>query len=242
MAEISKVLNCAVVDDEPLALALLTDYIAKVPGLYLVEATSDPIKALNLGKSGAVELIFLDMQMPELNGLQFMRILQKKCRVIITTAYTEYALEGYEHHVIDYLLKPIMLDRFMIAAEKAQELFNSLQTGQDVQTGSVSPASGYIFVKTDYRIVKIDLNDIYYLEGARDYVIIHTVTDKILTLQSMKSLEEQLPKNDFVRVHKSYVIALNKIIFIERGRISINQQLIPVSDTYRSQLYNRIKM
>jgi len=237
MSEASKI-NCVVVDDEPLALALLGDYIAKMPGLTLVESTSEPLRALELAKSDKTDLVFLDMQMPEINGLQFMKILQKRCMVIITTAYSEYALDGFEHHVVDYLLKPITIERFMIAVEKAQERFNSLQKNIEVNQ-SVSSLSQpqHIFVKTDYRIVKINLDDIYYLEGARDYVIIHTTTGQVLTLQSMKSLGEMLPVGRFVRVHKSYIVALNKISFIERSRISVNQQLIPISDTYKEQFF-----
>ncbi len=225
-----------VVDDEPLALALLCDYIAKIPGLNLIESTSDGLMAFDLVKSHQVDLVFLDMQMPELNGLQFMKIVQKRCMVIITTAYSEYALDGYEHHVIDYLLKPITIERFMIAVEKAQMHFNGILQKQETVVAIMPVTPSHIFVKTDYRIVKINFDDIYYLEGARDYVIIHTIAEQILTLQSMKSLEELLPANLFVRVHKSYIVALSKINFIERNRIAIHQQMIPVSNTYRGRI------
>ncbi|RYE18386.1 MAG: response regulator transcription factor [Sphingobacteriaceae bacterium] len=235
-------INCMVVDDEPLALALLGDYIAKLPGLDLIESTSDGLTALELAKSGRVDLVFLDMQMPELSGLQFMKILQKRCMVIITTAYTEYAIDGYEHHVIDYLLKPITIERFMIAVEKAQQFFYGMLQKQDTPSPLRPPVlAEHIFVKTDYRVVKINFSDIYYLEGAGDYVVIHTITEQIITLQSMKSLEESLPGNLFVRVHKSYIIALNKINFIERGRISINRQMIPISDTYKNRISDMTK-
>jgi DNA-binding LytR/AlgR family response regulator len=236
-----RVINCIVVDDEPLALGLLGDYIAKIPGLNLIESTSDGLIALGLAKSDQVDLVFLDMQMPELNGLQFMKILRRRCMVIITTAYSEYALDGYEHHVIDYLLKPITIERFMIAVEKAQMYFNGILQKQET-VAMIAPISvNHIFVKTDYRIVKVNLDEIYYLEGARDYVIIHTVAGQIVTQQSLKSLEELLPANLFVRVHKSYIIGLSKISFIERSRISINSQLIPVSDTYKNALSIHIK-
>ncbi len=235
-------INCIIVDDEPLALALLGDYIAKIPSLNLVESTSDGLAALAMAKSDKIDLVFLDMQMPELTGLQFMKILQKRCMVIITTAYADYALDGYEHQVIDYLLKPITIERFMIAVEKAQQQFYGLIHKQETDSPAITPLAEHIFVKTEYRIVKINLSDIYYLEGARDYVIIHTVAEQIITLQSMKSLEESLPANLFVRVHKSYIIALSKINYIERSRISINKQLIPISDTYKSALSAQIKL
>ncbi|WP_233165739.1 LytR/AlgR family response regulator transcription factor [Pedobacter sp. ASV12] len=236
-----KTINCLVVDDEPLALALLSDYIDKTPGLNLVSATSDPLTALALAKNGTVDLVFLDMQLPELSGMQFMKILQKKSMVIVTTAYGEYALESYDHHVVDYLLKPITFERFWLAIEKAQERFNAL-ANPSLATNAAPPVNQFIFVKTDYRLVKVGLNDIYYLEGARDYVVIHTLTEQLLTLQSMKSLEEQLPAEQFMRIHKSYVISLDKISFIERGRVAINNQLIPVSDTYKDRLLEKLKL
>lgn len=236
-----KEINCIVVDDEPLAIALLSDYITKTSGLNLIASTSDALEALKLAKNGSIDLIFLDMLMPELTGLQFMKILQKKCLVIITTAYSEYALESYDHHVVDYLLKPITFDRFLVAIEKAQERLTPTHLVDQMQT--LTPLQEqFIFVKTDYRLVKITLDDIYYLEGARDYVIIHTTTEKILTLQSMKSLEGELPANQFMRIHKSYIIAVNKISFIERGRVSINEQLLPVSDSQKDRLLNRLKL
>jgi len=240
MTDQANKLNCIVVDDEPLALSLLGDYIGKSPELNLVASYSDPLKALELIKKEQIDLVFLDMQMPELDGVQFMKILQKRCMVIITTAYSSYAMEGFEHHVVDYLLKPITLDRFMIGVEKAVARVEGL-VPQKPEALAIVPAPSYLFVKTEYRIVKIELADIYYLEGARDYVIIHTTGEQILTLQSMKSLEEQLPATQFIRIHKSYLIAIGKINFIERGRVSINKQLIPVSDTYKERLLNQIK-
>ncbi len=236
-----RTLKCIVVDDEPLALALLSDYATKVPGLDLVLATSDPIRALELAKGGQIDLVFLDMQMPELNGIQFLKILQRRCLVIITTAYAEYALDGYEHQVVDYLLKPITLDRFMLALEKVFERMPAVQPGYSVTLPTPPVAeTPYIFDKTDYRMVKLMLADIYYLEGARDYVIIHTTGGQVLTLQSLKSLEETLPAKQFIRIHKSYIIALSKINFVERNRVAINDQLIPVSDTYRKNLNREI--
>ena len=241
MNNYEKELNCIVVDDEPLAIALLSDYINKTPGLTLTASTSDPMNALKLAKNGNIDLVFLDMQMPELTGLQFMKILQKKCMVIITTAYSEYALESYDHHVVDYLLKPITFDRFLVAVEKAQERTATTTTPMLVQA-TMPLQNQFIFVKTDYRLVKISLDDIFYLEGARDYVIIHTSNEQILTLQSMKSLEDELPNDQFMRIHKSYVINLNQISFIERGRVSINEQLIPISDMHKDRLLERLKL
>jgi len=241
MSKPGNILRCVIVDDEPLALALLSDYVGKFPGLELIAATSDPVNALQLVKTGSPDLIFLDMQMPELNGLQFLKILQQRVMVIITTAYSEYALDGYEHHVVDYLLKPIMPDRFIIAVEKAQQRHG---TGYPVvnkeQIDDRNGRPDFVFIKTEHRTVKLDLADIYYFEGARDYVIIHTKSDRILTAQSVKSLEELLPPEQFIRVHRSYIIALSKINYIERNRIAIKDQLIPVSDSYKGRLQNII--
>lgn len=240
-------ISCVVVDDEPLALKLMADYVKKTPFLQLTEQTTDPMKALELVQQGVVDLLFLDIQMPELTGLQLMKIIGHKCKVILTTAYPDYALDGYEFDVIDYLLKPITFDRFLVAAHKAKERLMT-ETPVVAQT-PVAPVAGtpatpgYIFIKTEYKIQKIDLADILFLEGLRDYVAIHTTTNgKILTLQSIRSFQEQLPENNFMRVHKSYLVALDKIQFIERNRIVINENYIPVGETYQEAFQQRLKI
>lgn len=233
-------LKCLVVDDEPLAHTLLSDYIRKTPGLELVAAVSDPLQGLEWVRQSPPDLVFLDMQMPELDGVQFLQILQQQCLVIVTTAYSEYALAGYEHHVVDYLLKPITLERFLIATQKAQRRFQTDQPGP--VPPAVPPESPFIFIRTEYKILKINLSDIYYFEGARDYVVIHTTSEKVLTLQSLRSLEAQLPAEQFARIHKSYVVAFARIAFIERNRVSIRQQLLPISETYRDAFFKRLKL
>jgi len=231
-------LNCMVVDDEPLALSLLSDYISKTPGLNLVRAVSNPLAAISYLKIEEIDLIFLDMQMPELNGIEFLNLLQKKCMVIVTTAYSEYAMEGYNFEVIDYLLKPITMARFILAVEKAQERSKMNKALTDVIV--LPSAVNHIFIKTENRIIKINLVDIYYFEGARDYVVIHTQADMILTLQSMKSIQQLLPTDQFIRVHKSYIVAFDKIRFIERGRINIKEKSIPITETYKDNFFKRI--
>ena len=231
-------LKCMVVDDEPLALSLLSDYISKMPGLTLARAVSNPLAAISYIKTEDIDLIFLDMQMPELNGIEFLNLLQKKCMVIVTTAYSEYALDGYNFEVIDYLLKPITMARFLVAIEKATERF---KMNKALVGASTSPnTTNHIFIKTENRIIKIDLADIYYFEGARDYVVIHTQTEMILTLQSMKSIQQLLPVDQFIRVHKSYIVAFDKIKFIERSRINIKDKLIPITETYKDTFFKRI--
>lgn len=241
----AKTISCVVVDDEPLALKLMADYVQKTPFLVLKEQTSNPMRAIELVQQGGVDLLFLDIQMPELTGLQLMKIIGHKCKVILTTAYTDYALDGYEFDVIDYLLKPVTFDRFLVAAHKARERL-STEPAMVIQTpvaavAAAAPAS-YIFVKTEYKIQKIDLATILYMEGLRDYVAIYTTTGKILTLQSMKSFQEQLPESNFMRVHKSYLVALDKIQFIERNRIVIADNYIPIGETYQEVFQQRLNL
>jgi two-component system LytT family response regulator len=240
----AKTISCVVVDDEPLALKLMADYVQKTPFLQLVAQTTDPLKAMELVQQGGVELLFLDIQMPELTGLQLMKIIGHKCKVILTTAYPDYALEGYEFDVIDYLLKPITFDRFLVAAHKAKErlLTEAPVVVQAPAPAASTPTPGYIFIKTEYKIQKVDLADILFLEGLRDYVALHTTSGKILTLQSIRSFQEQLPEHNFMRVHKSYLIAIDKIQFIERNRIVINEHYIPVGETYQEQFQQRLKL
>ena len=253
-------MRCLIVDDEPLAHAILSDYIQKVPFLELVGATTSPIDALTQVQRGEVDLVFLDIQMPELTGMQFLKLVEgavgeRKCRVILTTAYSTYALEGYEHNVVDYLLKPVSFERFYKAVQK---LFPPVQSAQFVNNSahsvveneSTSPVEAtpkeFIFVKTEYRLQRIGLNDILYCEGLKDYVSVYTPAERILTLQTMKSLEEKLPANQFARVHKSYIVALNRIESIERNRIYIDQPgkakaVIPIGETYREGFYKLIE-
>lgn len=234
-------LNCIVIDDEPLAIRLLSDYIEKTDGLALLKAFSNPIEALQYADENRPDLIFLDIQMPELTGIQFMKIANGKYPIILTTAYDSYALDSYEFDVIDYLLKPISLDRFMIAANKAKERLQT-QVSDSTHTVGHPPTAtpGYIFIKSDYKTLKINLADILYLEGLGDYVCIHLPGKKILTLEKMKHLATTLPDSNFIRVHKSYLVAIDKIDFIERNRIVINEQRLPIGATYKEEFWSRI--
>lgn len=242
-------IRCLVVDDEPLAIDILKDYISKIPFLQLVDTYRNPIEALQAVQNGGIDLVFLDVQMPELTGIQFLKIANGKCKVILTTAYQEYALEGYELNVTDYLLKPIAFERFYRAAQKVQELlgFSNPQHNVSIATSQTEiiqkPGIGndFIFVKTEHKIQKIYLNDILYIEGLKDYISIFTKAERVITLQSMKKMEETLPVYRFVRVHKSYIIALDKIESIERSRIAIADKLIPVGDTYREEFFKLIE-
>lgn len=233
-------IRCLVVDDEPLALDILEDYISKVPFLTLVKTTTSAIEGLSLVQSDAIDLVFLDVQMPELTGIQFLKIINGKCDVILTTAYSQYALDGYELDVVDYLLKPIAFDRFYKAAQKV--LQNSGNTNsQTTEVLSVQKNHDFIFVKTEHKIQKIYLDDILYIEGLKDYISIFTRSERIITLQNMKKMEESLPSKSFIRVHKSYIIALGKIESIERSRIQIGEKIIPIGDTYREYFFKQIE-
>lgn len=233
-------IRCIIVDDEPLALHVLEDYMSKIPFLQLVKATTNPIEALTLVQEGNVDLVFLDVQMPELTGIQFLKIANGKAKVILTTAYPQYALEGYELDVIDYLLKPIAFDRFFKSVQKAQGILQpAVKTAQPEPTQKPQQdfLSDFIFVKTEHKIQKVYLNDILFIEGLKDYISIFTTAERIITLQNMKKMEDALPVKHFIRVHKSYIVSINKIDSIERSRIFIADKIIPVGDTYRDEFF-----
>lgn len=231
--------RCIAVDDEPLALDIIADYVAKVPELALVASTTNAIEALTLVQNGDVDLVFLDVQMPELTGIQFLKIINGRCDVILTTAYPQYALDGYELNVVDYLLKPIAFDRFYRSVQKV--LNSKIQKIQQPVSASLpGDAVDFIFVKTEHKIQRVDLDEILYIEGLKDYISIYTPSERIVTLQNMKKMEDILPTNRFLRVHRSYIVALDKIASIERGRIFIADKIIPVGDTYRDTFYKYI--
>jgi len=242
-------LKCIAVDDEPLALDIIEDYVSKVPFLELVKRSENAIEALQLVQEGGIDLVFLDIQMPELTGIQFLKIANGKANYILTTAYSQYALESYDLNVSDYLLKPIAFDRFYKAVEKVHNrLKNQAPTDTIIQplftaapvTPVAAPIQDFIFVKTEHKIQKIELDDILYIEGLKDYISIFTKNERVITLQNMKKMEETLPKDQFIRVHKSYIIALDKIESIERSRISICSKIIPIGDTYRDEFFRHI--
>ena len=227
-------MRCLIVDDEPLAINLLKDYLSKIADLELIAATTDVFNALKVAQQEEVDLIFLDIQMPELTGIQFMKILNGKSSIILTTAYQEYALQGFEYDVVDYLLKPFSLERFVIAVNKARNKIENKRT-------PLAPATvDYIFLKSEYRMVRVELKDILYLESLRDYVAVHTVKEKILTLQSLRSFEEQLKNDAFIRVHKSYIVSIEKINAIEKKRLLIQNTHIPIGDTYHDAFWKKI--
>lgn len=229
-------LKCIIIDDEPLAVKLLLDYAHKTADLEAVAHFTNPIKGIQELEQFQPDLIFLDVQMPELSGIQFAKIVQGKYPVILTTAYEQYALEGYDLDIVDYLLKPISLERFQQAIAKLQQ-----RLVPSTKSTTSSDTNQYIFVKSGYKTVRIDLVDILYVEGLSDYVRIQTTKESILTLDTMKHLLQQLPQERFMRVHRSHIVALDKIDFIERNRIIIQEKYIPISASYLDDFWKRIK-
>lgn len=220
-------IKCLIVDDEPLAVQLLTSYVNKMDQLELAGSFSNPLDALSFTQTNAIDLIFLDVQMPELNGVQFAKVIDKKSKIIFTTAYPDYAVEGFELNAVDYLVKPITLQRFIESVNRVIESNN-----ESTNSSSTENKKDFMMVKTEHRLQKINYADILYFKGMGDYVSIVTTNERIMTLENMKSFAEKLP-DSFIRVHKSYIISIDKIMFIERNRIGIQDELIPISATYQ---------
>lgn len=220
------ILHCAIVDDEPLALSLLESYVNKTPFLKLAGKYSSAVQAMNELPGKEIDLLFLDIQMPELNGLEFSKMVDTRTRIVFTTAFGQYALDGYRVNALDYLLKPISYVDFLQAANKALQWFELVQKPEEIDS---------IFVKSDYKLVQIELKKILYIEGLKDYVKIYTedTPKPILSLMSMKAMEELLPSARFMRVHRSFIVQKDKIRIIDRGRIVFDKAYIPVSDSYK---------
>jgi DNA-binding LytR/AlgR family response regulator len=231
-------ISCIAIDDEPLALSKIEGFICKIQGLKLLRTFDNAIEVIGWLKENSTDLIFLDIQMEELNGIQFLEVAGVDTRVIITSAHEHYAIKGFELNVCDYLLKPYSFQRFLGAVARVQE-FYSIRNGnrKDDQQDK-----NYIFVKTEYRLEKIDLDSILYIEGMKDYLRIVCTDKKIMTLQSFSRFEANLPANRFCRVHKSYIVSFDKIRSIERGVILIADKRIPVTNKYGENLYSKIRL
>lgn len=228
-------LTCAIIDDEPLAISLLESYANKTPFLELKGTYNSALDALDTLNNSPVDLLFLDIQMPELNGMEFSHMLSKETKIIFTTAFSQYALDSYKVNALDYLLKPISYPDFLNAARKALEWFEKKPSA----VVAAAPQIETIFVKTEYRLMQIELRRILYIEGLKDYVkiFIEGEVHPILSLMSMKALEEMLPADRFVRVHRSFIVQPDKIKIIERNRIVFGKEYIPISDTYKQKFF-----
>ncbi|MGN7759459.1 LytR/AlgR family response regulator transcription factor [Chryseobacterium sp. 22532] len=224
-----KKIKCIIVDDEPLAVSLLEKYVEKIPFFELVFSTENPILALEYIQTHDADLIFLDIQMPELTGINFMKIVGEKKKYILTTAYSEYALEGYEHNIIDYLLKPVSFERFYKCALKAQERFSFHEEMES-----------HFFVKSSGQQHRINFNDIHYIESIKDYVNIRTADEEYIVLDTLKSMENQLSEK-FIRIHKSFIINVDKIKSIGPKKVILPLHEIPIGESYRINLLNTQK-
>lgn len=220
------ILNCAIIDDEPLAAGLLRSYVEKTPYLHLTGCYNSAVTAMKDLRSGQVQLVFLDIQMPELSGIEFAKIIPKNIKVIFTTAFSQYAIEGFKVQAMDYLLKPISYEDFISSTAKVLDWF----TERDRVAGN----DRFFFVKSDYQLQKINLDDVLYIEGQKDYVRFYmTDGQKIMSLMNMKTLEDRLPQPEFLRVHRSYIVHMNHATSIVRFRIVIAGQYIPISESYK---------
>ena len=225
------IITCAIIDDEPLAAGLLESYVLKTPYLQLTGSYNSAILAMKDIRENPVQLLFLDIQMPELSGVEFAKILPKDTRVIFTTAFPQYAVEGYKVNALDYLLKPISYEDFLKSTDKALEWFTVVQR-QDTYR-----RDRFMFVKTDYKLQRISLDDILFIEGLKDYVRFYLKNgDRVMSLMSMKKLEEYLPKPEFLRTHRSYIVHMTETPLVDRFRIVFDETYIPVSENYKEEV------
>lgn len=230
------IISCAIIDDEPLAAGLLQSYVEKTPYLELKGSYNSAVMAMRDLRDNPVQLLFLDIQMPELSGIEFAKILPHETKIIFTTAFSQYAIEGFRANALDYLLKPISYQDFLKSTDKALEWF-SVQKKQETYM-----RDRFLFIKSDYKLLRLDLDDILYVEGLKDYVRFYlTSGEKIMSLMSMKRLEDYLPRPEFLRTHRSYIVHMPKVQSVDRLRIVFGEQYIPVSDNYKEDVMNYLE-
>lgn len=224
-------INCAIIDDEPLAAGLLKSYAEKTPFLHLIGTYGSALEAMKELRDNPAQLLFLDIQMPELSGIEFAKILPPETKIIFTTAFQQYAIEGYKVSALDYLLKPISYDDFLKAANKAMDWFTISKKQQTYVQDR------FMYVKSDYKLVRVALDEILYIEGLKDYVRFYLASgEKLMSLMNLKKLEEYLPKPEFMRTHRSYIVHMTKAQSIDRFRIVFGQEYIPISDSYKDDV------
>lgn len=238
-----KKMNCLIVDDEELARNLVENYISRLPHLTIVGKCANPLEAMQVLQEQPVDLMFLDIQMPELTGVEFLKTLPQKPLVIFTTAYKEYALEGYELDVVDYLLKPFRFERFLQAVNKAGKIkmlennaAPAAPSTPEVSTDTSTDAKDYILVKSDFKVFRLFYNDIFFIESMKEYVAYHMPTGRTLSLGSLKKLEQDLPADQFMRVHKSYIVNKGKVAALEGNQIHVGKVKIPIGTSYREKV------
>ncbi|NAS11940.1 LytR/AlgR family response regulator transcription factor [Poritiphilus flavus] len=240
-------MKCVIIDDEPLALGIIKSYCEELGNLEVMGLFTNPLESIEVLQKEQVDLVFLDIEMPQISGIEFVKSLEQRPMFIFTTAYPEYAIEGFELNAIDYLVKPIPFARFVKSINRAKEIYE-LRNTTKASNNYVTPAGGeavqvqeFIFVKSDYDNVKIRLDSIKYIQGLKDYLKIHTYTNRpILTLMSFKDLEDKLPANHFMRVHRSFVVNVNNIDAVQKSKILIDDMRIPIGESYRKTFLKRI--
>ena len=223
-------IRCCVIDDEPLAVRLIASYVQRTPMLELCGTYNSASEAVKSIIDGNIDIVYLDIEMPQINGIEFAKIIPPSCRIIFTTAYDRYAVQGFRVNAVDYLLKPVSYEEFLEASRRAVKAIQAVQAAQNP-----APRREFILVKSEYRLIQVRISDILYIEGLKDYIKIYTTgqSKAILTLMSMKAIEQTLPDGMFMRVHRSYIVNTSKISIIERNNIIIADHLIPVSESYR---------
>jgi two-component system LytT family response regulator len=232
-------ITCVAIDDEPLAVKKIAGYIQKIPFLELVAECRSAFEAMEILRSNKIQLMFIDINMPDFNGMEFVKLLTEKPYIVFTTAYSEYAVEGFQVEAVDYLLKPISFSNLLKAANKVKELVDLKST---ILPETVKSSANHLFVKSEYKLVRIELDDIKYIESQHEYIKIHLVNSQpVLTQLSLKAIEEQLSPEKFMRVHRSFIVQLNKISVIDRNRIVFDGKVyIPVSDQYKEKFQEYI--
>jgi two-component system, LytTR family, response regulator len=236
-------IRCIVVDDEPLAIEKLTGYIQRIPMLELAASFENALEAMEFLRANSTDLVFLDIQMEKLTGIQFLEIMKNRPRVVITSAFDQYALKGYELDVTDYLLKPISFDRFMKSVDKvaAEMMADTENRGTPVINEDGGRGNEFIFVKADYQMQKVNLSDILFIEGMKDYLRIHLPNSRIMTLMSFTRMEKALPSDRFRRIHKSFIIPVDKIDQVERTMVMIGPHKIPIGNKYRKEFFDYLE-
>ena len=225
------IINCAIIDDEPLAAGLLKSYVEKTPFLQLIGTYGSAIEAMRELRENPAQLLFLDIQMPELSGIEFAKILPTETKIIFTTAFQQYAVDGYKVNALDYLMKPISYEDFLVSADKALDWFTIIQKQK------AYAADRFMFVKSDYKLIRIDLDDILYIEGLKDYVRIYLKDgNNIKSLMNMKKVEDYLPHPEFMRIHRSYIVHMTKAESVDRFQIVFGKEFIPVSESYKDEV------
>ena len=225
-------LKVIIVDDEPLARKVIQKYCDDFPGIEVIEQCKDALEAMQILQTQSIDLVFLDINMPKISGIDFVKSLSKKPMIIFTTAYPEYAVEGFELEAVDYLVKPIEFDRFIKAVNKCMALKN---------TASTTPSSETLFVKSDRKLIKLSLDEILYVQAYGDYIKIHTKDKTILSKDKLSNIEQSLPQNTFIKVHRSYIVHLNAIDYLEGKHVKIKDAIIPISDSNMESLMSRLK-